>query len=171
MQRLYFSRQKNVQIPSSSSLRDLSRSVWSYMVINQDLGAPEGREAKGRTISPSTDPRVFRKSLTVCPPQQHTVHCPASNWRGMGEESSSLLMAVPSCCPKAGLPTTSSRPQQPAAEDEFPSTGGHMLVCASEATQGHVSPCRGKQRNPTKGLAPIHSNPPDFLGSGKLSSC
>lgn len=74
----------------------------------------------------------------------------------MGEESSSLLMAVPSCCPKAGLPT---RRQQPAAEDKFPSTCGHMLVCASEATQGHVSPCRGKQRNPTNGLAPVYSNP------------
>lgn len=33
------------------------------------------------------------------------------------------------------------------------------------------SPCQGKQRSPTNGLAPVYSNPPDFLGSRKLSSC
>lgn len=67
-----------------------------YMVISQDLRPPDGRESKHRTISPSADPSIFWKSLTVYPPQQHTVHCPGWNWRGMGEEYSSLLMAVPS---------------------------------------------------------------------------
>lgn len=146
-------------------------------MINQDLRAPEGREAKDETISPSANPRIFWKCLTAYPPQQQTVHFLTWNWRGMGEEYISLVMAVPSSIatgPRLNYKPTAGKMQAGSSQCKGWVSRYwwlHACQCLGNYSKSWFCPCQGKQRCPVNGLAPAYSNHPAFLGIGKLSSC